>query len=99
VRALVDADLTSAYAGDPSAKSIDEIIFCFPGFAAIIRHRFAHQLYRLGVTMIARIIAEHAHSETGIDIRSAKDSSSTTGPASSSARRPSSAATCGFIRR
>ena len=68
VRALVDADVRSAFAGDPSAKSIDEIIFCFPGFAAIIRHRLAHQLYRLGATMIARIIAEHAHSETGIDI-------------------------------
>jgi serine O-acetyltransferase len=68
VRALVDADVRSAYAGDPSAKSIDEIIFCFPGFAAIIRHRLAHQLYRLGITMIARVIAEHAHSETGIDI-------------------------------
>jgi serine O-acetyltransferase len=68
VRALVDTDLRSAFAGDPSAKSIDEIVFCFPGFAAIIRHRLAHQLYGLGATMIARIIAEHAHSETGIDI-------------------------------
>jgi serine O-acetyltransferase len=68
VRALVDADLRSAFSGDPSAKSIDEIVFCFPGFAAIVRHRLAHQLYRLGITMIARIIAEHAHSVTGIDI-------------------------------
>ena len=68
VRTLLDADLRSAFAGDPSAKSIDEIVFCFPGFAAIIRHRLAHQLYKRGATMIARIIAEHAHSATGIDI-------------------------------
>jgi serine O-acetyltransferase len=58
----------AAFEGDPSARSIDEIVFCFPGFAAIIRHRLAHQLHKVGVTMIARIIAEHAHSETGIDI-------------------------------
>lgn len=68
VRALLDTDVKAAFEGDPSAKSIDEIIFCFPGFAAIVRHRLAHQLYEPGVTMIARIIAEHAHSETGIDI-------------------------------
>ncbi len=68
VRALLDKDVRAAFAGDPSAKSIDEIIFCFPGFAAIIRHRLAHALYDLGVTMIARIIAEVAHSQTGIDI-------------------------------
>jgi serine O-acetyltransferase len=68
VRALLDTDVRAAFDRDPSARSIDEIVFCFPGFAAIIRHRLAHQLYKLGVTMIARIIAEHAHSETGIDI-------------------------------
>jgi len=68
VRALLDTDLRAAFEGDPSAKSIDEIVFCFPGFAAIARHRLAHEFYQLGVTMIARIIAEHAHSETGIDI-------------------------------
>ena len=68
VRALLDKDVRAAFEGDPSARSIDEIVFCFPGFAAIIRHRLAHQLHKLGVTMIARIIAEHSHSETGIDI-------------------------------
>ena len=68
VRALLDSDLRAAFEGDPSAKSIDEIIFCFPGFAAIVRHRLAHELYELGVAMIARIIAEEAHSATGIDI-------------------------------
>jgi serine O-acetyltransferase len=68
VRALLDTDVRAAFNGDPSARSIDEIVFSFPGIAAIIRHRLAHRLYRLGVTMIARIIAEHAHSKTGIDI-------------------------------
>jgi serine O-acetyltransferase len=68
VRALLDTDVRAAFDGDPSAKSIDEVVFCFPGFVATIRHRLAHELYTLGITMIARIIAEHAHSETGIDI-------------------------------
>jgi len=68
VRALLDADIRAAYAGDPSAKSVDEIIFCFPGVAAVVRHRLAHQLHRLGAPMLARIVAEKAHSDTGIDI-------------------------------
>jgi serine O-acetyltransferase len=68
VRALLDTDVTAAYLGDPAAKSIDEVIFCYPGVVALIRHRLAHRLYRLGAPMIARIIAEIAHSETGIDI-------------------------------
>jgi serine O-acetyltransferase len=68
VRALLDTDIRAAYAGDPAAKSLDEVVFCYPGVAAVIRHRLAHRLYLLGATMIARIIAEIAHSETGIDI-------------------------------
>ncbi|PPC92417.1 MAG: serine acetyltransferase [Methylocystis sp.] len=68
VRMLLDADIRAAYAGDPAAKSLDEIIFCYPGVAALIKHRLAHELYRLGVPMLARIVAEIAHSQTGIDI-------------------------------
>jgi len=68
VRMLLDADIRAAYAGDPAAKSLDEIVFCYPGVAALIKHRLAHELYRLGVPMLARIIAEIAHSQTGIDI-------------------------------
>jgi serine O-acetyltransferase len=68
VRALLDTDIRAAHAGDPSAKSLDEVISCFPGIAAIIRHRVAHLLYRRGVTLLARMIAEFAHSQTGIDI-------------------------------
>ncbi len=68
VRALLNTDIRAAFRGDPSAKSIDEVISCFPGIAALIRHRLAHELYRHGATMLARIIAESAHSHTGIDI-------------------------------
>lgn len=68
VRDLHDTDIAAAFAGDPSAKSLDEVAFCFPGVAAILHHRIAHELYRLGATMIARIMAEYSHSVTGIDI-------------------------------
>lgn len=68
VRSLADTDVRAGFAGDPSATSIDEIIFCFPGFAATLRHRMAHELYRLGAPVLARVIAEDAHARTGIDI-------------------------------
>ena len=68
IRDLHDTDIAAAYAGDPSAKSLDEIIFCYPGVAAILRHRIAHELFDLGATMIARIMAEYSHAVTGIDI-------------------------------
>ena len=68
LRALLDTDIRAAYAGDPSAKSLDEVICCFPGIAAMIRHRIAHRLYKNGVTLLARMIAEFAHSQAGIDI-------------------------------
>ena len=68
VRALLDTDIRAAYAGDPSAKSLDEVICCFPGIAAMVRHRVAHRLCKSGVTLLARMIAEFAHSQTGIDI-------------------------------
>lgn len=68
IREYLDKDVRAAFVGDPSAKSIDEIIFCYPGVAAIIRHRIAHQLYLSGAPIIARIISEISHSETSIDI-------------------------------
>jgi serine O-acetyltransferase len=68
IRALLDTDIRAAFNGDPAAKSIDEIIFCYPGVTAIIRHRIAHQLYLSGAPMLARIISELAHSETAVDI-------------------------------
>jgi len=68
VRALLETDIHAAFDGDPAAKSLDEVVLCYPGVTAIIRHRFAHELYLLGVPLLARIISEAAHSETGIDI-------------------------------
>ncbi len=68
VRALLDSDLRAAYEGDPAAGSVDEVLVCYPGITAIIHHRLAHRLHRLGVPLIARLIAEIAHSATGIDI-------------------------------
>ena len=68
IRALLDSDIQAAYRGDPAARSVDEVLLCYPGVLAIIHHRLASVLYRLGVPLLARIIAERAHSETGIDI-------------------------------
>jgi serine O-acetyltransferase len=68
IRAALDKDVRAAFANDPSAKRIDEIIFCFPGVAAIMRHRLAHELHRLGAPLLARIVAEIAHALAGVDI-------------------------------
>lgn len=68
IRALLDTDVQAAYRGDPAARSVDEVVLCYPGVLAIIHHRLAHELYRLGAPLVARIIAECAHSQTGIDI-------------------------------
>ncbi|RKQ60910.1 serine O-acetyltransferase [Vogesella indigofera] len=68
LRRVLDADVHAAYLGDPAARSVDEVLLCYPGITAIIYHRLAHYLYRAGVPLVARILAEIAHSETGIDI-------------------------------
>ena len=68
VRALVQTDLQAAYDGDPAASGKEEIVFSYPGLYAITVYRLAHELYKLGVPMIPRIMTEHAHSLTGIDI-------------------------------
>ncbi len=68
IRLTLDTDVEAAYHGDPAARSVDEVLLCYPGIIAITFHRIAHQLYRLGVPLVARIVAEIAHSETGIDI-------------------------------
>jgi len=68
VRELVQTDLQAAFDGDPAATNKDEIIFSYPGVFAITVYRLAHELHRLGVPMIPRIMTEHAHSITGIDI-------------------------------
>jgi len=68
VRAELDKDVVAAYQGDPAAHSVDEVLLCYPGTIAIIHHRIAHRLYKLGAPMVARMFSEIAHSETGIDI-------------------------------
>ena len=68
IREILDTDVQAAYHGDPAARSVDEVLICYPGIEAMIHHRLAHELYRLGVTLLARIVAEKAHGETGIDI-------------------------------
>lgn len=68
VQELLATDVRAAYEGDPAARSPDETIFCYPGVLAIANHRVAHQLHRLGVPLLPRMIAEHAHSVTGIDL-------------------------------
>ena len=68
VRALLQTDLEAFFDGDPAATSLDEIIIAYPGLFAIMVNRVAHVLFQLGVPLIPRIMTEHAHSRTGIDI-------------------------------
>jgi serine O-acetyltransferase len=68
IRGLLATDVQAAYDGDPAAKSPGETIFCYPSIKALTNYRIAHELHRLGVDIIPRIIAEMAHSATGIDI-------------------------------
>lgn len=68
LRGLLDADVEAAYQGDPAARSVDEVLLCYPGILAVIHYRLAHSLYTLGVPLVARILSEIAHSATGIDI-------------------------------
>lgn len=68
MRGLVGGDVKAAYRGDPAAKNYDEIVFCYPGLYAITVYRLAHVLHRQGVPLLPRMMTEHAHSITGIDI-------------------------------
>jgi serine O-acetyltransferase len=68
VRALLESDVRAAYEGDPAATFIDETLLCYPGVAAIVQHRIAHELHRLGVPIVPRIVADLSRASTGIDI-------------------------------
>jgi serine O-acetyltransferase len=68
LRTMLAKDVRAAYEGDPAAKSYDEIIFSYPGLYGITVYRIAHQLFHQEVSLIPRIMTEHAHSVTGIDI-------------------------------
>lgn len=67
----LELDVKSIFSGDPAAKSKTEVIRTYPGFKAIAAHRIAHKFQLFGMSLIARIISEHAHSITGIDIHPA----------------------------
>ncbi|MFC0253642.1 serine O-acetyltransferase EpsC [Massilia consociata] len=73
IRALLVSDVQAALAGDPAASSVAEIMLCYPGTIAILYHRLAHCLHRLGVPFLARLIADIGHSLTGIDIHPAAE--------------------------
>lgn len=64
----LDLDVRAAYLGDPAATGNDEIIMCYPGFHALLIHRLAHELHLQGVPLLPRMMAEHAHRISGIDI-------------------------------
>ncbi|WP_428389560.1 serine O-acetyltransferase EpsC [Mucisphaera sp.] len=68
IRRRLIIDVNASFEGDPAALSMDETIFCYPGIDAIFVHRIAHALHNLGVPLLARIMSEVAHNETGIDI-------------------------------
>lgn len=68
VREMLASDVKAAFDGDPAAKSTDETIFCYPGLFAISVQRVAHEFYQLDVPLLPRIMTEHAHGLTGIDI-------------------------------
>jgi serine O-acetyltransferase len=67
----LEHDVVAMYEGDPAANSTSEVVRTYPGFYAIAAYRLAHELHRLGVDGIPRVITEHAHSKTGIDIHPA----------------------------
>ncbi len=68
LRDILQADVQAAYEGDPAATSQLEVVMSYPGLYAISVHRVAHQLVKLGVPLIPRVMSEFAHSRSGIDI-------------------------------
>ena len=68
VRAAVKADVYAAFDGDPAALSYEEVILCYPAIFAISTYRLAHEFYLLDVPLLPRVLTEHVHSRTGIDI-------------------------------
>ena len=73
VRALLESDVRAAYDGDPAATFLDETLLCYPGVAAIVQHRIAHELHRLAVPLVPRIVSDLARASTGIDIHPAAE--------------------------
>jgi len=68
IRDMLQEDIQAAYEGDPAARTTMEIVMSYPGLYAITVHRLAHALYQQGLPLIPRVMSEHAHARTGIDI-------------------------------
>lgn len=68
LRTTLMADVQAAFNGDPAARTCDEIILCYPGIEAVMMYRVAHEMHRLQIPYLPRILTEWAHRETGIDI-------------------------------
>ncbi len=68
LREILATDVQAAYDGDPACRSLEEVVFCYPGLEAVTVYRLAHQLLKLGVPFIPRMMTEYVHKETGIDI-------------------------------
>ncbi|MDF3059572.1 MAG: serine acetyltransferase [Rariglobus sp.] len=68
VRQIVQTDVQAAYTGDPAARSVEEIILAYPCVLVISLQRIAHELYKLGVPILPRMLTEYAHERTGTDI-------------------------------
>ena len=68
IQRMLEADVEALFTGDPAAQSRQEIVLAYPGLYAILIYRAAHELHRLGVPLLPRMLSEHAHSRTGIDI-------------------------------
>jgi serine O-acetyltransferase len=68
LRVVLEQDVQAAFEGDPAAKNFHEIIFCYPGVHAVAIYRIAHELLLLGVPLVPRMMTEHAHARTGVDI-------------------------------
>ena len=71
VKRSLFTDIEAMFNGDPAARSLGEVLFCYPSIIAMIHYRVAHELVKLNVPLIPRIITEMAHSKTGIDIHPA----------------------------
>lgn len=68
IRTVLSTDIQAAYDGDPACKNVGEVILCYPGLQAVLVHRVAHELYKLKIPFLPRMMAEWIHGETGIDI-------------------------------
>ncbi|MDV2686985.1 serine acetyltransferase, partial [Alkalihalophilus lindianensis] len=68
LRAALLEDAAATFRGDPAARSVDEVILAYPGFLATALYRVDHELYRRGAPLVARLVTEYGHRQTGIDL-------------------------------